>query len=867
VTSPPSQPPRTINDLAALGQRGPAWEFLVHAQASPDAVAQVPAIRFLVALNLARLGLKELAQPHLDLLDAPNHPDVVAVAGAIAALPASRIDPAALLTRARDAAATLGPRLALPSSVMHDLGAMLTRVDVHAARDGNIVMRPASGLSMGPAAGQASGVPGSSNADLTQCSTLADINAVMTPWQARRDGGASSDAASNIGFAYPVVVDGMLPPTVALAVWRATSTPYLGHTPRVYLVSADPVEHVLGLAIALWLDAASAALDVATFLRDARVEHFAGEIDGRSAADRLGARLRERLDLAMPVTVVTAPLTPTLAGPLAAVQGARREQADLRTRLAQELGDAHETMTPTQWRERLLTNDADAMARPGANVLIPTSRYTTYLQHTSKGLADALARAGLTPHLHIEPDGHSVFDPVARLVAIRDAKPDLVIRINSPRMHGTDAASEPATRVPTVTWVQDAMPHLFDTSMGASMGPLEVLVGCRVPELVRVFGYPRDRSEAMPVVADEARFNAAAAHRTPSRDDLECEIAYASHHAATTMELHEKIAADSPANVRPILERVYPHALIYAADPFARPLKQYLRGAARDALRECLGIEPDAAMMAKITNSYAMAIADRALRHRVLEFAANLATRRGWRLRIFGNGWDKHPTLSAFARPSLAHDTDLAHSYARAKVHLHISHHGPLHQRVFECALSGGLPAVLVTPAFVSALWAWAVSEPTDAGSKLAMNEPIAHSWACMAASACTQRLGLTQDAWYPREGLAKHALAPEHIPDTERAARDLPLAIAESAFLDEAGLERVVDRAIASATWRASASNVIAWRVRERLTQDALVRTMFGVLRRAVDRACERAETHEAINPASAAASVATSVAAAPAR
>jgi hypothetical protein len=166
-----------------------------------------------------------------------------------------------------------------------------------------------------------------------------------------------------------------------------------------------------------------------------------------------------------------------------------------------------------------------------------------------------------------------------------------------------------------------------------------------------------------------------------------------------------------------------------------------------------------------------------------------------------------------------------------------------LHQRVFECALSGGVPAVLVTPAFVSAIWAWAASEPTDAGTRLAMDEPIARSWACMAACACMQRLGLTHEAWYPGDGRARHALAPDHIPDTERAARDLPLAIAEAAFVDDAGLERVVERAIASPRWRTSTSEGIARRVRDRLTQDALVRVMLELLGRAMNAACTTAE------------------------
>jgi len=86
-----------------------------------------------------------------------------------------------------------------------------------------------------------------------------------------------------------------------------------------------------------------------------------------------------------------------------------------------------------------------------------------------------------------------------------------------------------------------------------------------------------------------------------------------------------------------------------------------------------------------------MPVAERLHRHTALHWAAEICVRHGLTLRIYGDGWERHPEFAAYARPALAHGDELRRAYAGAGASLHISPHSNAHQRVAECALSGGL--------------------------------------------------------------------------------------------------------------------------------------------------------------------------------
>ena len=71
--------------------------------------------------------------------------------------------------------------------------------------------------------------------------------------------------------------------------------------------------------------------------------------------------------------------------------------------------------------------------------------------------------------------------------------------------------------------------------------------------------------------------------------------------------------------------------------------------------------------------------------------AREICRRHGLRLRLFGRGWERHESLAAYAAGDAAPGEDLRRAYATPACHLHASLCTNAHQRVFECALSGGL--------------------------------------------------------------------------------------------------------------------------------------------------------------------------------
>ncbi|HVZ93661.1 MAG TPA: hypothetical protein VG797_04040, partial [Phycisphaerales bacterium] len=91
-------------------------------------------------------------------------------------------------------------------------------------------------------------------------------------------------------------------------------------------------------------------------------------------------------------------------------------------------------------------------------------------------------------------------------------------------------------------------------------------------------------------------------------------------------------------------------------------------------------------------SNYFLVIAERLHRHTTLEWAAEICRRREWRMRIYGRGWERHPKLAEFAQPGINHDNRLlCAAYRSACTCLHASLATNAHQRVAECALSGGL--------------------------------------------------------------------------------------------------------------------------------------------------------------------------------
>jgi len=623
------------DQLLALGRTGQSWSFLEQAMGTDTSDVGV---WLLIASNLAKLGLKTLATEAMAVLPEAlrNAPELAALSSGIAALADDRV---------RDSTKTLRANV-------DALGARLTGTvraedaEYFRASDGNVVVRRAGRTHLYDACGASTRV-------------LSEHRAV-----------------SESGQAQALIVAGVRSPWLVQRASRARKRDKLGYRAPLYLVEPDAG----AFADALAMD------DLAEELRDGHVQAFVGP----AAAADFAMFLRSRLDLRLPRAIVLDPRSSQSLGAeiTAVVRDAFAEQDVETRRLERAVHEKYAGRDAAWWRTRFLDRSTPL------RVLIPTSRFSTFVQHSSRDIASAFESLGHSARVLLEPDGSSHLAAGASLRALHDFEPDLVVCINYPR--AAIGAFLPRN-LPWVCWIQDLMPHLFDERIGRGLGDLDFTIGHVKPALHEHYAYPRASSLVLPVPASETKFFPAIASPT-DRARFECEIAYVGHQSETPEAQHERILAElgSGASSDNGLRRALPAVRDAIRTHLQLPLSTLpfpsTKSVVRETLSQCLGAPPPELMVDRVVAGYADPLADRMFRHQTLEWAASAARARGWRFHLYGNGWEKHPTLAEFAKGPLGHDSDLRLSYQLAGCHVQTTYHMLAHPRLSECVLSGGTP-------------------------------------------------------------------------------------------------------------------------------------------------------------------------------
>jgi len=651
------------DQVIRLGQSGRPWDFIPVAERALLVAPQDAQIRVLAAANLARLHLRTLALEALSVLEPQQQddPNVRAISSLMAQLPDDAISVGVRLARVKVNLEALAGRAVDLIEHLPAWEARTSREKWFAASDGNIVcMGPGRAVRCADDLGQARGLD--MGVRLEKGPGGEPVCADDTPW---------------------FLVEGIDPPWLFRRVTASLPRALDGYWPRVYLVQADPIEFLDGLAHA----------DLRAELSQARVEIFVGPDAPQRLAGDMASRGGARLATVSALTPPTrTPLSPPISEVIVRAQRAQRERADA----ARASAEAHfRSMDRAAWSRRFAEGLAPASPNP-LRVLIPTYRFSTFIRHSSADLAAALRTLGCRVDVLMEPDESSKLGLAAYELTLGELKPDLIVRINYPRST-TGWIDAP---MPFVTWIQDAMPHLFREQVGGAQGDMDFVVGHLYPELFTQFDYPRRRTLDEPVSASAEKF-----HPGPVSDELRrrlsCDVAYVSHQSETPEDLHRRLCAQ--AQVEPGLAQVF-DALRPLVEAAARGAMERfpvaaLTDASRRALRDVTGKDPDDRTVTRLTKQYAEPLGERFVRHAALEWAAAAARDKGWSLKIFGRGWDRHPTLRRFAAGELNHGEELRAAYRCAKVHLHMSLRTNMHQRVLECVLSGGTPFCLATRA------------------------------------------------------------------------------------------------------------------------------------------------------------------------
>jgi hypothetical protein len=102
---------------------------------------------------------------------------------------------------------------------------------------------------------------------------------------------------------------------------------------------------------------------------------------------------------------------------------------------------------------------------------------------------------------------------------------------------------------------------------------------------------------------------------------------------------------------------------------------------------------------ARLQGWYMWRLADRLFRHEALGWVAEWAARTGRSFRIYGNGWDRHPTLAPFAAGPAANGRELLCVYRASRINLQLMPGGFIHQRALDGLAAGGFFLTRQVPA------------------------------------------------------------------------------------------------------------------------------------------------------------------------
>ncbi|MCC6322139.1 MAG: hypothetical protein IT438_11970 [Phycisphaerales bacterium] len=818
-------------EVVALGQTGPPWTYIPVALQALRARPEDHELRFLLAAAFARLLLVTPAQHHLALLPDPvrTDPGVRALTTAVAQLPTDRITLAELeATCAANVAALSrsgGPSLVPRTAEWREQAA---RWQWLRAKDGNIVRRrvPDGGLD-------------------EQWIGLVDVKGQVDALTLPH---STTSSAATGGNTPPYILEGIDPPWLVSRVLRETPVAADGYQARVTIVQEDVLELLDGLA----------QVDLADVLGDPRVRVIVGPGAGQNLRDDLLSRLDRQLT--GPGLSMSTVRTKAQPGVEACLQTALRAQAEEQRRLLARVQATYAGRDAAWWRDRLGNSLAH---RSPLNILIPTCRFSTYIKHAAADLAAAFEGMGHRARVLIEPDDHAHLSDVGYLRTIAGFEPDLVVMINYARANinglpkPTGTAQPPAIHpnIPYVMWLQDAMPHQLDARVGASMGPLDFIAGNLREECFQRFGYPRSRSLDATIVASGRKFH----DRAPSpalRDRHTCDLAYVSHHSETPRAMHERKRREAASNplLVDLIDRILPGIKPIADDPLREPISTRLRALIAASLRDRGGDHGNESLIAQLMHMYAMPMADRILRHRTLEWAAEICSRRNWRLHLYGRGWENHPMLASHARGELAHDEDLRASYHCAAAHLQVSAHTVIHQRIIECALSGGLPIMraqnddLSSLEFSAALHAAAAAQAESRGCDACdpftlirgrwrrLGYSIAATQPARRVAALHRALGLPEQLYLWLNSVHADKLAVGAALESldirpERSLFSLFDDPAPSMFASRDQLERRLDLAINDRAWRTARARELRDRVRTSMTTEAFAERLLRLV------------------------------------
>ena len=484
------------------------------------------------------------------------------------------------------------------------------------------------------------------------------------------------------------------------------------------------------------------------------------------------------------------------------------------------------------WAKRF----ASALAGEGEplRILGVVSAHTTFLKYSMRDVRRALEDLGHECRILTDHNPYMIIGPLTQHRAIREFNPDLFLVIDHLRPEFKATVPE---NLPIFTWDQDQLPQVITAENFRQVSEIDFLVGYSKYEFVRAGCDRRQyRYAGLPTSPDHF-------HTAELTDDerrrFTCDVSYVSHASQTPAAFHTEERKRFPDAVSARLL----DAMFELLPPLLKK-HQVVAGklpamVLEEASQACGIAVRDPEVARHLQWWYLWRLGDRIFRHEALEWVAEWARRTGRLFRLYGNGWEKHPTLAEFAMGPADNDRELSAICKASRINLQLMPAGFIHQRALDGLAAGGFFLARSTP------------HDTKGGvlrRLLARVEELGiDSSAAMLSHADSTLRGLLRDylgAWRDHYGPKDHELLSDLRIQAEWIYADEAFPDYEDIAFDSAAtFEQRAERFLADEPQRRKVTARMRKAVLERFTYR---KAMSGFLRDMSDYLTEKARTSE---------------------
>jgi len=454
-------------------------------------------------------------------------------------------------------------------------------------------------------------------------------------------------------------------------VYHATRNTFLGYSCAMFVVEPRPANLAVALHVRDWRD----------ILADRRVIFCVGP----SNADQLRRAWEEDYDLPFPHQAFTCGTFSENDSPRAVevVQEAARKRETAVRESLHDLERRYASRDLSYWASRF--DEALSGQAVPLRILATVSTHTTFLQHSMRDARRALEALGHRCIVLTEQTPFTVTGPLTYHNAIRELDPDLFFILDHLR---PEFEAIVPRNLPILTWDQDQLPHVFTKANLDRIAKHDFVAGCSKSRCVTMGGDPRQFLHARVPTCPE-QFGGGPL-TDEERAKYTCDVSYISHASQTPRSFHdqEKKAYDHPTLAK-LLDEMYEQMPAMLARSRIADMA-LMTCVLAEGCRRCGIAKLDPDLEARLQGWYLWRLGDRLFRHEALEWVAQWSRRTGRSLRIYGNGWDQHPTLAEFAAGPAENGRELLCIYRASRINLQLMPAGFIHQRSLDGMAGGG---------------------------------------------------------------------------------------------------------------------------------------------------------------------------------